>query len=81
MKTEQSLSELLEGEVCRVKEVRSNGNMGKRLNDLGIINGTKIECLQRAVNNDPTAYLIRGAVIALRKADASDIIVEKVKSV
>ncbi|HBS59449.1 MAG TPA: ferrous iron transport protein A, partial [Firmicutes bacterium] len=29
------------------------------------------ECLRRSPAGDPTAYLVRGTVIALRKEDAS----------
>ena len=81
MEIEESLSELLEGEVCRVKAVCLEGNMKKRLADLGVIEGTKIECLHTSMFDDPTAYLIRGAVIAIRKSDSKKIIVEKVKTV
>jgi ferrous iron transport protein A len=39
--------------------------------DLGIINGTEIEPLYKSPAGNPVAYLIRGAVIALRN-DVSD---------
>ena len=44
--------------------------------DLGIINNTNIEVLQKSPYGDPTAYFIRGAVIALRDEDAKKIIVK-----
>ena len=53
-----------------------DGSMRRRLQDLGLIEGTRVECLQRSPSGDPTAYLIRGAVIALREEDSSKIIVE-----
>jgi ferrous iron transport protein A len=34
--------------------------------DLGIIDGTEIEPLYKSPSGNPIAYLIRGAVIALR---------------
>ena len=38
-----------------------------------MVDGTRVTCIQRAAAGDPTAYLIRGAVIALRKSDAAQI--------
>ncbi len=67
------LSELPEGGKAKVKALRIGGAMRRRLQDLGLVEGTKVECVQRAASGDPTAYLIRGAVIALRKNDAAQI--------
>ncbi|HZK28267.1 MAG TPA: FeoA family protein, partial [Thermoclostridium sp.] len=44
--------------------------------DLGLVSNTAIEALQKSPSGDPTAYQIRGAVIALRKEDAFNILVE-----
>ena len=41
-----------------------------------LIKGTKVECVQKSPAGDPIAYLIRGAVIALRSEDSSQIYVE-----
>ena len=43
--------------------------------DLGITEGTRIQSLMRSPAGDPTAYIIRGAVIALRNKDAAHILV------
>ncbi len=45
--------------------------------DLGLVNGTPVEALQKSPSGDPTAYFIRGAVIALRSEDAGKILVER----
>lgn len=47
--------------------------MRQRLCDLGIVGGTRIECVARAGLGGPSAYLVRGAVIALRREDADKI--------
>lgn len=73
MKTEINLSQLREGESCIIKRVEMGRDMRYRLNELGFISGTKIICLQKSFSGDPTAYFVKGAVIALRKADASKI--------
>lgn len=69
------LSKLQEGQNGIVSTLLSADPMRRRLQDLGVINGTSIECLQKGPNGDPIAYKIRGAIIALRSEDANRIIV------
>lgn len=45
----------------------------RRLMDLGIVDGTEIRPLYKSASGDPAAYLIRGAVIALRADTAGKI--------
>lgn len=71
-----SLNELPLGEKARVKSLEASGLDRRRMLDLGIINNTVIEALQKSPSGDPIAYLIRGAVIALRSDLASLILVE-----
>ena len=75
MNIERSLFSLSEGMCARVTQLRNDGSMRRRLQDLGLIEGTRVECLQRSPSGDPTAYLIRGAVIAIRAADCRDVLV------
>lgn len=70
-----TLSSLSEGQRCRVEELLIDGKMRSRLSDLGLIKGTRVMCLQKSFSGDPTAFLIRGAVIALRHEDSSRVIV------
>jgi len=49
----------------------------RRLQDIGFIPGTAVTCLQRSPLGDPTAYRIRGTVIALRREDAKNILLAK----
>ena len=44
-----------------------------RLRDLGLIENTRVVCLGRSPMGDPSAYLIRGTVIALRRCDCCGI--------
>ena len=44
------------------------------LQDIGLIEGTKVECIQKSPSGDPIAFLIRGAVIALRTEDSSSVL-------
>lgn len=70
------LNELPLGKKARVKSLEASGLDRRRMLDLGIINNTIIESLQKSPSGDPIAYLIRGAVIALRSDLASLILVE-----
>lgn len=72
----ESMDRLPEGSAARVTELLTTGSMRRRLQDIGLIEGTRIECLLRSPAGDPAAYLIRGAVIALRAEDSSRVRVE-----
>lgn len=71
-----SLNELPEGKTARVKELGNTGSMRRRLQDIGLIEGTDVKCLQKSPAGDPIAYYIRGAVIALRSEDSVKISVQ-----
>jgi ferrous iron transport protein A len=70
------LKNLSLGKKARVKVLTSDGKMRRRMLDLGLISDTEVEALQKSPSGDPTAYHIRGAVIALRSEEASKILVE-----
>ena len=54
-----------------VVTLNCNGMIRRRLLDLGIVKGTKIVPILKSPSGDPTAFSIRGSVIALRKEDAN----------
>lgn len=58
------------GERARVVDVNENSNLYQRFLDIGITKNSKIECVLISPWNNPKAYLIRGAVIAIRNEDA-----------
>jgi ferrous iron transport protein A len=72
------LTDLCLGRKCKVKNLTSSGSIRRRMLDLGLISNTEIEVLNQSPSGDPVAYLIRGAVIAIRKEDASNILVETI---
>lgn len=71
-----SLKEMQPGQKARIKKILSSGSMRRRLLDIGLIKGTKIECVGKSPAGDPLAFYIRGAVIAIREEDCRNIIVE-----
>lgn len=70
MNEQLSLVTLRVGQSARVEEIEADPAMRRRLLDLGLIRGTQVTCMARSPAGDPAAYLIRGAVIALRGRDA-----------
>ena len=71
------LSALPEGERAYVTQVRAGPAMDRRLIDLGLVRGTRVTCVLKSPAGDPCAYLIRGALIALRRADADGVALER----
>ena len=71
------LSALTEGESAYVTEISAGPAMDRRLADLGLVRGTRVTCVLRSPAGDPCAYLIRGALIALRRADADGVRLER----
>ncbi len=72
----RNLSQLRPGERARVKRLTTSGAMRRRLLDLGLIEETAVMCLGRSPLGDPSAYLIRGAVIAIRARDSRPILID-----
>lgn len=70
-----TLDEVAVGERAVVKCLHTKGSMRRRLLDIGLCSGTTVECVGRSPMGDPSAYLIRGAVIAIRAADCKEVIV------
>ena len=70
MENPATLTSLEPGQQAVVYELAATGDMRRRLQDIGLICGTKVKCIERSPLGDPVAYGIRGAVIALRQEDA-----------
>lgn len=71
-----TLSSLTPGEYGIVEGIAHESKIKRRLLDLGIIPGTKISCVIKSPLGDPTAYFVRGALIALRCSDSQYIILK-----
>jgi ferrous iron transport protein A len=65
------------GERATIRKLLSQDGIRRRLLDIGMIEGTVIECVGQSPCKDPMAYFVRGAVIAIRKKDGCDILIEK----
>ena len=73
MTERKRLNEIEVGESLTVEMIDGKPDMRKRLEDLGLVTGTRVDCIMVSPLGDPRAYRIRGAVIALRRTDAKGI--------
>lgn len=76
MKQYVGMDELQIGEEGVVHRIELCGTFQRRIQDLGLIHGTTVQCIHQSPCGDPIAYLIRGAIIAMRNSDAKHIIVQ-----
>ena len=79
MRESLCLWDIRPGQKARVVKITAERSMHRRLLDIGLVEGTLVECLGESPPGDPRAYLIRGAVIAIRSRDCRDILVRKEK--
>lgn len=68
------LCDLAPGQRGVVRALETTGSMRRRLLDIGLVEDTPVECLGRNPGGDPAAYLIRGAVIAIRREDGAGVV-------
>lgn len=73
------LSMLPLGTDATVVGITAKGLVRRRLLDLGLIKGTNVSAVIKSPLGDPTAYEIRGAIIALRQEEASYILMELIR--
>ncbi len=71
-----SLNDMTIGEKGSVVNLKTKGSMRRRLQDIGLVIGSKVKCVLVSPGGDPIAYRIKGAVIALRSEEAKNIICE-----
>lgn len=75
MENTKSLTSLKVGQSGKVERLTNTGTIKRRLQDIGLITGTKVKCVLESPSKDPMAYQIKGAVIALRREDAKKIFI------
>lgn len=76
MSSVKKLSQLKENDSAVILRVDCGSTMRSRLTALGLFPGAAVKSLFRSISGDPTAYLVQNSLIALRKNDAENIIIE-----
>ncbi len=71
-----SLRQMKKNQKGIIKAVKVAGELGRRIRDMGLVNGTEIVIQGRAPLNDPVALRLRGNTLTLRNNEADYIEVE-----
>jgi len=76
---ENSLRNLGINEKARITSITVNGEMSRRLRDMGLVPGTEVKVVGRAPLKDPVALRLRDFTLTLRNNEADCIMVEKME--
>jgi ferrous iron transport protein A len=68
---------MLPGQKGIICEVTAQGDLGRRIRDMGLVPGTPVEVLGRAPLQDPVAVRLTGFTLTLRNNEADYIMLEK----
>ncbi|MBE0582227.1 MAG: ferrous iron transport protein A [Desulfofustis sp.] len=70
-----SIRQLRNGQPAVITAIQAQGELGRRIRDLGLIPGTMVTVCGRAPLQDPVALKIGGTVLTLRNSEADHIMV------
>jgi Fe2+ transport system protein FeoA len=73
----RTLADLTPGRSFRVLKVTSGGEIRQRMVDMGFIRGAEGYILREALLRDPIEIKMNGALLSLRRVEATGIIVEE----
>jgi ferrous iron transport protein A len=71
------LSEVQPGQVVEVVAITGQSAFRRRVMELGLVPGTRVELVRVAPLGDPVELLVRGASLSIRKAEARVIEVQQ----
>jgi Fe2+ transport system protein FeoA len=67
------LAQIRIGQVVTVQHIGGEGTFRRRLMELGLVPGTRVEVLRVAPLGDPIELLVRGASLSIRRAEAEGV--------
>ncbi len=73
---ETKLSDLRPGNTATVTKVTGSGAVKRRIADMGITPGARIEMIRNAPLGDPIEFKVRGYLLTLRRSEAEDVMVD-----
>ncbi|MBE6638716.1 MAG: ferrous iron transport protein A [Ruminococcaceae bacterium] len=76
MKEMKNLFCLQKGQSAKIYKINTKGDLRRRLMDIGLRENSYVRCVLVSPPGDPKAFDICGALIALRKIDCMDILIE-----
>jgi Fe2+ transport system protein FeoA len=75
----KTAAELKPGESAIVTDVDNDHPSSHRLLEVGFTPGQEIQFISGAIFNDPMAFSIRGTIVAIRKNEASCIMIKQIQ--
>jgi Fe2+ transport system protein FeoA len=74
-----TLSDLKENQRFKIIRLQADGEIRRRLVDMGFISGTEGILLRMALFRDPIEIFIKGSRISVRRTEANQIVVEPIE--
>ena len=75
-----SLRALSLGQKAMIVSIAVQGELGRRIRDMGLVPGAEIQVMGRAPLNDPVALRLMGFTLTLRNREADYIMVQPVSA-
>jgi Fe2+ transport system protein A len=75
MPAQVSLRALKVGQEAIITSINAEGEMGRRIRDMGLVNGVTLKVVGRAPLEDPVALRLMGFTLTLRNNEADFITV------
>ena len=73
----KKMSELSVGDVGVIIFLPTKDGIRNKLMNMGVVGGARVECIGKSPFGDPSAFLVRGGVIALRFEDCERILIQQ----
>lgn len=70
------LRQMKTGQKAVILAIQAEGELGRRIRDMGLIPGTTVEMMGTAPLRDPVALRVSGVTLALRNSEADHVTVE-----
>ncbi|EMG37395.1 Fe2+ transport system protein A [Desulfocurvibacter africanus PCS] len=70
------LRELSAGQRAVIHSIQANGELGRRIRDMGLVPGATLEVVGRAPLRDPVAIRLKDFTLTLRNNEADHIMVK-----
>jgi ferrous iron transport protein A len=71
-----AMRNMASGQKGVIHKVKANGELGRRIRDMGIVPGTPVQVQGRAPLKDPVAIRVRDFTLTLRNNEADHIFVD-----
>ncbi len=80
MTTQIPFRQLIAGAHARVVAVRAQGELGRRIRDMGLIPGAEFQIIGRAPLYDPVSLKLTDFTLTLRNNEADHILVQTLET-